>query len=192
MRTKEQVGFSLLEVMVVAAIGMVVTATALPNMVNGIAVMRLRSNITSLSGVLQNCRMLAVKQNQTMSTHYAATPTGVVAYVKAATDLTAYTSHNSQVEMEAPVVQSAAPTGTGGTPSPLNTAALGFTPQTGDPSFNVTGLPCTYNSGACTISGFIYYFHDLRPEGLQGWGALSISPAGRLKKWFWTGSAWTS
>ena len=191
MRTRRQDGFSLLEVTVVAAVGMIITATALPNVVNGMAILRLHANITSLSGVIQNCRMLSVKQNQTMSTHYAPTSTGVVAYVKAANDHTAYTSQNSQVELEAPVVQTTSPAGPGAPPA-LNSTTLGFTPQTGDPSFTVTGLPCAYSSGTCANHGFIYYFHDLRPRGQQGWGALSILPAGRLKKWYWSGSNWIS
>jgi hypothetical protein len=177
--------------MIVTGIGMVVTATALPNVVNGMAIMRLRANITSLSGVIQNCRMLSVKQNQIMSTHYAATSTGVVAYVKAATDSTTYTSHNSQVELEAPVTQTTAPSGPYA-PSALDSSTLGFTPQTGDPSFTVTGLPCAYANGVCTITGFVYYFYDNRAGSQQGWGALSISPAGRLKKWYWTGTSWVS
>src|SRR5438105_15004707 len=85
-----QAGFSLLEVMTVAAISLVVTMTAVPNMINGIGNMRLRSSMTSLSGVLQNCRMLAVKQNLTMTTHFVVkdygTTQGVMAYVKQATD----------------------------------------------------------------------------------------------------------
>ena len=191
MRTKGQDGFSLLEVTIVAAAGMIITATALPNVVNGMAILRLRANITSLSGVIQNCRMLAVKQNQLMSTHYAATSTGVVAYVKVATDHTAYTAQNSQVELEAPVVQTTSPSGVGAPPA-LTSTTLGFIPKTGDPSFTATGLPCTFISATCVNSGFIYYFHDLRPAGQQGWGALSISPAGRLKKWYWSGTNWIS
>ena len=62
-------GFSLLEVMVCAGIGMLVTVAAVPNMVTGIANMRLRSSMTSLAGVLQNCRVLAVKSNRHMTTH---------------------------------------------------------------------------------------------------------------------------
>lgn len=192
MRTSGRTGFSLLEVTVVLGIGMIITATALPNMVNGIANMRLRSSVTSLAGVLQNCRMLAVKQNQTMSTHYSATATGVVAWVQQASSTnTTYTYQNSQVEMEAPVVQTTSPSGTNAPPA-LDSTTLNFTPQSGDPSFNTTGLPCAYASGVCPNTGFIYYFHDLRPEGNQGWAALSISPAGRLTKWFWTGSVWAS
>jgi len=193
MRTGNQSGFSLLEVTLVGAIGMIVTATAVPNMINGISMLRLRASMTSRAGVIQNCRMLSVKQNQTMSTHFSPTSTGVVAYVKKANDPNpnTYTVQDSQVELEAPVIQTTSPSGMGAPPA-IDNATLGFTAQTGDPSFGTTGLPCAYASGVCPNGGFIYYFHDLRPAGQKGWAALSISPAGRLRKWYWNGSDWTS
>jgi prepilin-type N-terminal cleavage/methylation domain-containing protein len=187
-------GFSLLEVMVVTAISMVITMTAVPNMVNGIGNMRLRSSMTSLAGVLQNCRMLAVKQNQTMSTHFSVrtygTTTGVTAYVKKASDTNPLSTSDSQVQLEEPVTQVTTPSGPSAPPA-LDSTTLSFTPQTGDPSFLSTGLPCAYSGGNCLNTGFIYYFHDARPGIQMGWAALSISPAGRLKKWYWNGSAWT-
>jgi Tfp pilus assembly protein FimT len=184
-------GFTLLEVMIVASIGMVVTMTALPNMITSISNMRLRSSMTSLAGVLQNCRILAVKNNRAMSTHFSPQSNGVMAYVKRATDTTSFTSQDSQVELEAPVVRVTTPSGAGA-PTALDSATLGFTPQTGEPSFSATGLPCAYSGGTCPNNGFLYYFHDSRPQSQMGWAALSISPAGRLKKWYWSGSAWTN
>jgi len=191
-----QAGFSLLEVMTVAAISMVVTMTAVPNMMNGIGNMRLRSSMTSLSGVLQNCRMLAVKQNLTMTTHFVVdtfgSTQGVMAYVKQATDPNPLITTDSQVQLEEPIMQVTAPSGPGA-PTPVDPVSqLGFTPLTSDASFNSTGLPCAYSSGTCPIRGFIYYFHDSRPAGQTGWAALSISPAGRLKKWYWNGSTWNN
>lgn len=187
-------GFSLIEVSIVTAIGMAVTMTALPNMVNAIANMRMRSSMTSLAGVLQDCRALAIKQNRTMTTHFQVrnygTASGVMAYVKRATDTTSINGQDAQVQLEEPVVQVTTPSGTGA-PAALDNATLGFIPQTADPSFNTTGLPCAYASGVCTTSGFVYYFHDSRPGSHMGWAALSVSPAGRMKKWFWSGSAWT-
>ena len=47
-------GFSLLEVMAAAGIGMILSATIIPNMVNGISTMQMRSNMTSLAGVVRN------------------------------------------------------------------------------------------------------------------------------------------
>ena len=107
-RIHSNAGFSLLEVMGVTIISMVVTMTALPNMVAGIGNVRLRSSMTSLAGVLQNCRMLAVKQNRTMSTHFLTTSygssTGVMAYVKLASDSSSLGTGDSQVQLEQPAI----------------------------------------------------------------------------------------
>lgn len=183
------------EVMSVMAILVTVSMIAVPNIMTGVGNIRLRSSMTSLAGVLQNCRMLAVKQNRTMSTHFVVqnngATQGVVAYVKQATDTSSLSTGDSQVQLEEPVTQVTTPTGASA-PTLLDSTTLGFTPQTGDPSFSPGGLPCAYSGGICPNSGFIYYFHDSRPPGQTGWAAISISPAGRLKKWFWNGTAWTN
>ena len=189
MKRSRSAGFSILEAMVVAAIGMVITVAAVPNMVTGISNMRLRSSMTSLAGVLQNCRVLAVKQNRHMTTHFDANSYGILAYVKPSVESGGVETGDSQVELEAPVVRVTAPSGPNA-PAPIDNGVLGFTPQIGEPSFSPTGLPCVYYAGACANHGFIYYFHDRRPAGQVGWSALSISPAGRLKKWYYSGSAW--
>jgi Tfp pilus assembly protein FimT len=190
MRRIRQSGFSLLEAMAISSIGMMLTVVAVPNIVTSVGNMRLRSSMTSLAGVLQNCRVLAVKNNRHMTTHFDTENYGILAYVKLSTDTTSVQTGNSQVELEAPVTRVTAPSGPGA-PSALSTTSLGFTPQTGEPSFNPTGLPCAYSAGLCPNRGFVYYFHDTRPQGQMGWAALSISPAGRLKKWYWNGSSWT-
>src|SRR5215467_10393021 len=106
---RKRSGFSMLEVLVVTAISMIVTMIAIPNMVTAINNMRLRSSMTSLAGVLQNCRMLAVKQNQIMTTHFAISTygagNGVIAYVKAASDPNPISTTDSQVQLEQPVTQ---------------------------------------------------------------------------------------
>jgi Tfp pilus assembly protein FimT len=190
MKQGRHAGFSLLEALVVVAIGMVVTLVAVPNMVTAISNMRLRSSMTSLAGVLQNCRMLAVKQNRHMTTHYLPNAYGIVAYVKAATDTTTLGVTDSQVELEAPVTKMTSTPSGPNAPAAISTSVLGFTPEYGEPSFNPTGLPCVFSSGTCENHGFTYYFHDNRPQGQVGWSAISISPAGRLKKWYWNGSSW--
>src|SRR5229473_3370075 len=102
-------GFSMIEVMAVTAISMIITMISVPNMMNAIGGLRLRSSMTSLAGVLQNCRMLAVKNNQTMSTHFAVTTygasNGVIAYVKKASDPNPVSTTDSQVQLEQPVTQ---------------------------------------------------------------------------------------
>jgi Tfp pilus assembly protein FimT len=190
----KRAGFSMIEVMAVTGISMIITMISVPNMMTAVGGLRLRSSMTSLAGVLQNCRMLAVKQNQTMSTHFAVTTygasNGVVAYVKKASDPNPVSMTDSQVQLEQPVTQVTTPSGLGA-PATIPTSTIGFTPQTSDPSFTTTGLPCAYSGGNCVNSGFIYYFHDTRASGQAGWAAISLSPAGRLKKWYWNGSTWT-
>jgi len=192
-------GFSLQEVLVVVAIGLIVTAVALPSMSNAIANMKLRASMTSVSGLLQNTRSMAVKENTIKTAcHYnrTAAPYSLVYFVRDATDCTSLTSTTSdvQVEMEAPITPSASPSGAGA-PTAITNPQMGLTasPLTTDPSFNSRGLPCSYGGGSTcpTNNGFVQYYKDNRIAGSGGWAAISISPAGRIKRWFWNGSTWT-
>jgi len=191
-------GFSLQEVLVVVAIGLIVTVAALPTMSNAIANMKLRASMTSVSGLLQNTRAMAVKENKIKTAcHYNRTvePFSLVYFVRDATDCSGLTSTSTdvQVEMEAPIAPSGSPTGTGA-PTAITNAQMGLSsaPLTSDPSFNSRGLPCSYGGGStCTTNnGFVQYYKDNRIAGAGGWAAISISPAGRIKRWFWNGSTW--
>ena len=184
-------GFSLIEISVVLCISLVLGAIAVPNMVTVISNARLHAGVSTMSGLLQSCRMKAVKENQTLTTRF--TTEGVstlVGYVKKAADVSDRLATDLQAEWEAPVSMMTTPVGAGA-PAAISTTVLGFTPETTEPTFNTRGLPCRYVSGACANNGFLYYFKDTSRVGGQGWAALSISPAGRIKKWFWNGSAWT-
>src|SRR5262245_3715236 len=83
---KTEVGVSLPEVTVVVLIVLVVSAVLLPKIVVVAATARLRASMTTLSGTFQGCRMLAVKQNRTMTSHFNVEPWGLVQYSKDATD----------------------------------------------------------------------------------------------------------
>ena len=187
---KSRKGFSLLELIVVVGILLAVAAMSIPNMMSVVANARLHAGLTNVSGVLQNCRMLAVKQNRTMTARITTERSGIIAYIKAATDKSGLKASDPQVQWEAPIRAVDEPTGVGA-PSALDSDVLGFKPETGAPSFNSRGLPCVYDSGSCPNKGFVYYFKDTRQSGRNGWAAISISPAGRIKKWFWNGSAWS-
>jgi Tfp pilus assembly protein FimT len=183
-------GFSMFELTFVVAVMLVLGMIAVPNMVTVISNARLHAGVTSMSGLLQNCRMSAVKLNKTLTTHFTTEGTAtLVGYVKDAPDTAPRESTDLQAEWEAPVVMMGTPTGVGA-PTAISSSTLGFTPQSTEPSFNTRGLPCVYSGGPCANDGFLYYFKDTSRKGSQGWAALSISPAGRIKKWFWNGSAW--
>jgi type II secretory pathway pseudopilin PulG len=182
-------GFSLLELVVVVLIMMVIGVIALPNMVNVVSNARLRGGATNLSGLLQNARMVAIKENKTKEIRFTTMINGAVAYVKDASDTAGIVRTDPQVQMGTPLTKMLPPLGTGAPPE-LTSTELGFTALTTYASFTPSGLPCTYSGGNCTNAGFVFYFKDRRPLGASGWASVSVSPAGRLKRWFWNGSAW--
>src|SRR5947209_17591745 len=61
--TIRQRGFSLLELLIVVAIIVAVSAFAIPKFQDALADIRLRANANSLSSLLQQARMQAVKTN---------------------------------------------------------------------------------------------------------------------------------
>jgi len=183
-------GFTLVELTMAIGIMLVLGSLLITNIAAVVSNARLHAGVASMSGLFQTSRMLAVKLNQTLTTHFT-TEDGIslVGYVKEAQETGPRVSRDPQVKWEAPVSMMTTPDGIGA-PQVLSTAVLGFTPQTGEPTFNSRGLPCAYSSGVCQNSGFLYYFKDTSRSGAKGWAALSISPAGRIKKWFWIGDIW--
>jgi Tfp pilus assembly protein FimT len=182
-------GFSLLELAVVVLILLVVGTISVPTMITVISNARLRGGATNLSGLLQNCRMIAVKENTTKTTRFTVLSNGPVAYVKDATDASGIAREDPKAQLGTPLTKYTVPSGAGAPPQ-ISSTQLGFTAVTTDPSFNSRGIPCAYSSGTCPNSGFVYYFSDKRPFGKSGWAAVSISPAGRIKRWFWNGTVW--
>jgi prepilin-type N-terminal cleavage/methylation domain-containing protein len=185
-------GFTLIEITMALGIMLVVGSISIANIATVLSNARLHAGVASISGLFRNSRMLAVTRNQTLTTHFT-TEDGVslVGYVQEAQDTGPRSTRDPQVRWEAPVRMMLIPEGTGA-PGTLSPVVLGFTPAAGEPTFNTRGLPCAYSSGNCPNSGFLYYFKDASRTGGNGWAALSISPVGRIKKWFWSGTTWTN
>ncbi len=192
-RSGKHAGFSMVELIVVLAIIMCISAYAIPNFMVAIANFRLRSGMSSLSSLLQNCRMLAIKQNKNYSVHFTVMANGPVAYIKQSSDSGSISNSDPTAQLGAPVTMVQNPTGSDA-PTLFDTSSLGFDPATSDPTFNPRGIPCTYSSGACTLTpkGFAFYFRGARPLGKDGWAAVTVSPAGHVKTWFWNGSKWSN
>jgi Tfp pilus assembly protein FimT len=171
---------------------------ATPYMVTATASLRLRGGMNSLAGMFQECRAEAIKNNGLRTTKFTVMSGGPVAYVKDATATgtsALILSTDTQAGLGAPVSRITGLATYTGAPTELDSTTLGYTPAPGDPelTFNPRGLPCLYSSGTCTApAGFAFYFTDRRPLGRNGWAAVTVSPAGRVKVWVWTGSAWTS
>jgi Tfp pilus assembly protein FimT len=185
-------GFTLLELLIVCGVAMVVAAFVVPKTMTAMYNLRLRAGAGSVAEVFQNGRMLAISRNRNMDVHFANSAGVLSVYV----DLNGNGQKDSgepSAAMGGSPTMMYTPTGSNA-PIALTSAQLGFDPSASptlaDPSFNSRGLPCT---GSCSAvsGGLVYYFSDARPWGTPAWAAVSITQAGRIKVWTWSGTAWT-
>ena len=203
-RRKPAQGFSLIELMIVVAIIMSIAVAATPSMVNLISSARMRGTMSTLSTFLQSARGDAVRENKARSIYITSSNSEYMVY-KADMLATAPAMTDASVEglmpMGKQVVYIGTPTGAGAPSALDNTTTFGsstITPQNSTISWNSRGIPCVIVGSACTTSpstgsnAFVWYFVFQPPLGSNRWGALSVSPAGRVKAWYWDGASWTN
>ena len=185
-------GFTLTEIIVVLAIVMTLAGVAFPIFTRISYNIRLKSAATNISGLMQQARILAARQN----TVYTIAIAGGQACIDTNGDGTCPStlpsiSFNSNV-----IPATGAPNGSGGTPTAYvlsgdtgttnydNATTLGYTAR---------GLPCAYVSGTCSTPAagyFVYYLTDPRPDGTTGWAAVVVTRSGRTKSYTWNGGSW--
>jgi prepilin-type N-terminal cleavage/methylation domain-containing protein len=195
-----QRGFSMVEVMLVAAIAVILAAIAVPKMTTSLTLTKWRGQINDLSGVFQSCRSLAIKNNNTQQLNIATSDGRVVAYIDVPGALESTPEGKTQVWMFSGFSHAATPLDTDTNPVPLTAGLMwggsSTLPPVSGPEvkvcFNSRGIPCTCPStpnAYCTsiTNGYAFYFTQ---DGQ--WAALGISPAGRIKTYFWDGGAWAN
>jgi prepilin-type N-terminal cleavage/methylation domain-containing protein len=206
MRSRDRVGgFTLIEVLVVVAIILVVSAIAIPGIMQAMDGVKIRSSMRDVVGLMQQARQTAVKFNTYYSLGQA--NGGQTIYVDMVKDgvyqSAAQNCPGPNCVPTEPAVQLPLNVTwtTAGAPA-FNNAVLGpnFNPQPANvpPSFNARGLPCIIVGAACNSRsgaavagasganvGFLFYFRQQRAFGGVGWAAVSVSPAGRMKVWFY-------
>jgi type II secretory pathway pseudopilin PulG len=195
----KQRGASMIEIVVVVLITMVLAAVASPNIMRVIHNLQLRSAANDLSGLMQQARIMAAKDNTPYAIRYTTLGSSRIAYIDLNLDGT-YAAGEPQVEFSGTIgPASGAPSGSGGQPP-----AYVLTGDTGSGSYDNTnvlgfssrGLPCNYDSSTtpatCTtpaIKYFGYYLTDTR-IGLPGWAAVIVTKGGRTKPVMWDGTSW--
>ncbi len=192
-------GFSLIELMIVIAIILVISVAATPYMVNVVSSARMRGSMSSMATLAQRVRGDAVRMNLTKSMWNTQLNSEYFLYSATGQDTApATTAADNIMPAGKQVVYVGTPTGSN-VPSTLDPAtAFGsstVTVETGTSiSFNSRGMPCLWSSGSCGTTGvaFVWYFIFQPPLGSNRWACLSVSPAGRIKTWYWSGSAWTN
>lgn len=188
-------GFSLLELVVVVTIILLVTALALPNIMQAVYMVRLRSTGGELAGVMQQARITAARTNQVLDVKYTAINGVSAAYLDLNGNL-AYDAGEPVVLFNKGITPAAgAPNGTGGQPTAYvlvgdtspnpaydNSNALAFSPR---------GLPCKYDAPPTCLtpspSYFVYYL-----SSANGWAAVVVTRAGRTKVVTWDGAKWSN
>ncbi len=196
---------SLLELCIVVAVSLIVAAMLLPNVFNAVYNIRLRSAANDVAGLLQDAHFRSIRDNTYYPVCYApsSAATGNVAlfFIDNSSNhncTTTWTNTYPTVQLSGNITRQVA----GFPDSTLSTMGLGFTPlaASSDPYFSSRGTPCAVTGNIClntfstggvtTIASYQIFLNDTRPVGSNGWTAITVSPAGRMKVWTWTGSAW--
>ena len=202
--SKAQAGFSIVELLTVAAIILIVGGFAVPNIMSALHMARLRGSTADFSSLLQTARLRSVQDDRFYSTYIlAGTPQYAYVDIKA--------NGGTAVDPQDPLIvisDEVTPKAAGGAPDTPNLtgqflpAGSGVVPKDGSTTgtpviFSPRGLPCTTQSAAtggtvCDSAGgataFWIFFQDSRT---QAWEAITVTPAGRIQKWQHGGSGWS-
>lgn len=193
-------GFTLLELMIVVAIGMIAAAMTIPLFSTAVNQYRLRASAVDLDGLLQRARTRAVRDNRTYTMQTAQFAQGGFTYTQVFLDM----NGNLGLDAGEPQIQlqrNVTLVTNGGIPAIPN-ASLGFTPQPTplQVSFNARGTPCRIVNGLCMSwdsannaanqVGFVYYLRAPLGTGTS-WSAVSIAPSGRFRAWSYNNGVWS-
>jgi prepilin-type N-terminal cleavage/methylation domain-containing protein len=186
---KPGAGFSLIEVMLVSIILVIISAVAVPAVQNTISSYRLDSSGHSVASLLQQARLQAVKTNQATYVQYDTTKSPNLVFANA--DPTqAYASGNPDVEVSVTIAFQNA-----GLPDHSQLDAYlgaGTVIEKGTPiGFNARGLPCMASAASASlcqqidpVSGGTPSFEWFTKSNInQGWEAVTVTAAGRIKSW---------
>jgi len=169
-------GFSLVELTVVSVILIIISAIAIPNIMQANRNYQLDGAGHSVASLLQQARMQAVRYNQPQLAQAPFNST--LAFVNDGSTST-YTNGNPDVALAGALTFNGAPTPDHGQldayiggQAPQIVAAIGF---------NARGLPCSAGGNTCpsTDRGYEWFITN----GNGGWEAVTVSPSGRIKSW---------
>ena len=216
MNKKREVGFSLVELLTVCVVMLVVAAVAVPNMINAVHLSRLRGAGSDFSSIAQVARIRAVQDDRFYSVRILAGPPQP-GYVDIFPQSNTGASGNggTGVALGDPLVTINAeisPQAAANAPNTANLKALFLpagsllTPKDGSTAagaitFGPRGLPCsslTATGGTVCDSqgGATAYWAFFQNTQSLAWEAVTVSPAGRIRRWIFNGptstGGWTA
>jgi prepilin-type N-terminal cleavage/methylation domain-containing protein len=198
-RVSKERGFTLIELVVVVAVMLVVAGMAVPNFMSAVHSAHLKGAVSDFAGLLQAERIRAVDDDLFYS-----------AYVLAGNPEEGFVDIAGKgattIDPKDPVIQvnseiSQQPVGAAPKTASLRALFLpaNATVQLGDGSvansaitFGSRGLPCSAPAGVCKTrlpGGDVAYWIFFQNNVTQNWGAVTVTPAGRIRRWIFTGGA---
>jgi prepilin-type N-terminal cleavage/methylation domain-containing protein len=188
---RKEAGFSMVELLIVVAIMVIISAIAVPNLQRINASYKLDSAEHSAASLLQQARLQAVRNNQPAYVQYDTSKSPNMVFVNA--DLAAYAASDPDVELAIPLAfQTAGLPDHGQLDAYLGVSTAPGSPkvQIGTPiGYNARGLPCVEGAAGPVVcqqqdaSGATPVFEWFISNGRGGWGAITVTAAGRVKTW---------
>lgn len=212
-RLCQSAGFSLIELIVVFIIIMIVASVAVPMISSAVHTAHLRGAASDLASIYEQARILSIRDNRYYSTYILAT-SGTQpeeAYVDMLPKVLTGQSGNGGISVAVgdPVValnSDVTPQAAGSAPNksdlqnqllPSTTSVTPVDTTVTAAIFGPRGLPCTpvTVTGAIKVcdssGGPTAYWTFLQNSTTGAWEAVTITPAGRIRKWFYNGSTWS-
>jgi Tfp pilus assembly protein FimT len=210
-RLPQQCGFSIVELAFVTVILLIVAGFAIPTLLTTLRVANFRGAISDFSGLLQTARIYAIRDNRFYSTYLLAASgsSPQQGYVDMLPKGTTGSSGNGGTSVAAgdPLVVIPSEVTERAAANAPNTSNLATqllpsntpvapTDSTMTPiTFGPRGLPCLVvliaGGSVCnSLGGPAAYWIFFQDNLTSNWEAVTVTPAGRIQKWYYTGSAW--
>ena len=190
----------MIELVIVMAVALIVTGMAIPNFVAAVRSAHLKGAVSDFSGLVQTQRIQAVDADVFYSAYVLAGNPEQGFVDIAGKGATTIDPKDPVIQINSEVVQMAA----GAAPNTANLQGL-FLPAnatvvlydgsvtTNPITFGPRGLPCYAGAGqTCktrTAAGDVAYWTFFQDSNSKNWGAVTVTPAGRVQRWLFSGGA---
>lgn len=208
-QNKNQRGFTLVELLVVVAIILIVSAVVVPNSISAVRNLRLNGAVGDYANLLQQARLRAVRDNRTYQVHVG-NPVGnpaagsTIAWIdilpanpdgSSGAGAGNFTAGDPFVTINGDVVLANNDASNVSLKTAVGNTAVFDGTDANTPTFGPRGTPChaTLNGFAayCATPGtpdqFFTIFQSNTNQRIQ---AVTVDGAGRIQRWLYNGAAW--
>ncbi|MGE5323549.1 MAG: prepilin-type N-terminal cleavage/methylation domain-containing protein [Actinomycetota bacterium] len=189
---KSKAGFSLIEMTVVVAIAIIVTAIAVPAVRRTVSIYQIDASGRNVANLLQATRSAATKNNTPYYAQYNTVAGPSIVNALSAAEVLAGANPNSATD---PTTNLAAHMSFPAAAPPNHVqleTAMGVPPGLaqvgGQIGFNARGLPCLPTASPWICNGPVGFEWFMQHEMTGEWEAVTVSPAGRIKAWRMSGN----